>query len=49
MSFRGIAEVILHIEHFRNIDLLQQGLYYMKYQLFNEDVEKVTCKCLMII
>jgi len=42
MAFRGIAEFVLHIEHFRNIDLLQQGLYFMKYQIFNEDIEKVT-------
>lgn len=41
MAFRGIAEFVLHIEHFRNIDLLQQGLYFMKYQIFNEDIEKV--------
>jgi len=42
MAFRGIAEFVLHIEHFRNIDLMQQGLYFMKYQIFNEDIEKVS-------
>jgi hypothetical protein len=41
MSFRAIAEFILHIEHFRNVDLFQQGVYYLKFQLFNEDIEKV--------
>ena len=42
MAFRGIAEFILHLEHFRNIDLLQQGMYFMKFQLYNEDNEKVS-------
>ncbi len=41
MSFRGIAEFILHIEHFRNVDLFQQGLYFLKFQIFNEDPNKV--------
>ena len=41
MSFRGIGEFVLHIEHFRNIDLFQQGLYFLKFQVFNEDAEKV--------
>jgi hypothetical protein len=31
MAFRGIAEFVLHIEHFRNVDLLQQGLYFLKF------------------
>jgi hypothetical protein len=41
MSFRGIAEFVLHIEHFRNVDLFQQGLYFMKFQIYNEDADKV--------
>ena len=32
---------MLHIENFRNIDLFQQGLYFLKFQVFNEDEEKV--------
>eukprot|EP00347_Sterkiella_histriomuscorum_P005091 403357933 len=41
MSFRAIAEFVLHLEHFRNIDLFQQGLYFLKFQIFNEDEEKI--------
>lgn len=42
MSFRGIAEFVLHADHFRNVDLLQQGLYYLRFQVYNEDIEKVS-------
>lgn len=42
MSFRGIAEFVLHVDHFRNVDLLQQGLYYLRFQVYNEDIEKVS-------
>ena len=41
MSLRSITEFILHLEHFRNVDLIQQGIYFMRYQIFNEDDEKV--------
>lgn len=41
MSLRGIVEFILHLEHFRNVDLIQQGIYFIKYQIFNEDQEKM--------
>jgi len=41
MSYRAIVEFILHLEHFRNVDLIQQGLYFMKYELFNEKDDKV--------
>ena len=44
MSFRGIAEFVLHVDHFRNVDLLQQGLYYLRFQVYNEDLEKVSEK-----
>jgi len=41
MSFRAIAEIVLHLEDFRNIDLFQQGLYFVRFCLFNEDEEKI--------
>ncbi len=41
MSFRAIAEIVLHLEDFRNIDLFQQGLYFFRFCLFNEDEDKV--------
>ena len=31
--FKSTFEFILHVESFRNIDLYQQGLYYLKFQL----------------
>jgi len=40
MSLRAITEIILHLEHFRNVDLVQQGIYFLKFSLFNEDGEK---------
>ena len=40
MSLRAIAEIILHLEHFRNVDLVQQGIYFLKFSIFNEDGEK---------
>ena len=36
MSLRGINEFVLQIEHFRNIDLLQQGCYFMRFQVYHE-------------
>lgn len=33
MSLRAIIEVIVHVESFRNIDLYQQGLYYLNFKL----------------
>ena len=41
MSLRAITEFILHLEHFRNVDLIQQGLYFMKFQVFNEKEDKI--------
>lgn len=41
MSLRAIVEFILHLEHFRNVDLIQQGLYFLKLQIFNEDQDKI--------
>jgi hypothetical protein len=41
MSLRAISEFIIHLEHFRNVDLIQQGIYFLKIQLFNEDSEKI--------
>ena len=41
MSLRAIVEFMLHLEHFRNVDLIQQGLYFMKFQIFHEDQDKI--------
>ena len=39
--YRARTEFVLHVEQFRNVDLFQQGIYFMKFQIFNEDDEKV--------
>lgn len=41
MSYRARTEFILHLEHFRNVDLFQQGIYFLKFQIFNEDAENI--------
>jgi Putative serine esterase (DUF676)/Protein FAM135 len=35
MSLRAIVEIVLHLESFRNIDLFQQGLYYLQFEIFH--------------
>jgi hypothetical protein len=43
MSLRGIVEIIVHIESFRNVDLSHQGVYYIRcslYHLQNSEVKK---------
>ena len=41
MSYRARTEFILHLEHFRNVDLFQQGIYFIKFQIYNEDQDKI--------
>ena len=35
MSLRAIVEIVLHLESFRNIDLFQQGLYFLQFEIFH--------------
>lgn len=35
MSLRAIFEIVLHLESFRNIDLFQQGLYHLRFEIFH--------------
>jgi pimeloyl-ACP methyl ester carboxylesterase len=35
MSLRAIVDIVLHLESFRNIDLFQQGLYHLKFEIFH--------------
>ena len=35
MSLRAIVDVVLHLESFRNIDLFQQGLYHLRFEVFH--------------
>lgn len=41
MAFRAVSEIVLHVENFRNIDLFQQGLYFMRFTFYNEDKDKI--------
>ena len=34
MSIRGIVEILVHLQSFRNIDLFRQGKYYFKVEVF---------------
>lgn len=35
MSLKGIIEVALHLESFRNVDLFHQGLYYLRFSVYS--------------
>ena len=35
MSLKGILEVALHFESFRNVDLFHQGLYYLRFSVYS--------------
>ena len=35
MSLKGIIEIALHLESFRNVDLFHQGLYYLKFSVYS--------------
>ena len=37
MGMRGIVEFALHVHKFANIDLLQQGIYQIRFKLHYED------------
>jgi hypothetical protein len=41
MALRGLLEVVVHLESFRNIDLFYQGLYYLKVSLYSKKNEEV--------
>ncbi|CAG9330158.1 unnamed protein product [Blepharisma stoltei] len=36
MSFRAIADIIINVESFRNIDLYQSGLYHIEFSVFQK-------------
>ena len=35
MSLRAIVEIIIHLENFRNLDLMQGGLYWLQFEVFH--------------
>ena len=40
MSLRAIIESSFHVEHFRNIDLFNQGFYSMRLRMYHNEGEK---------
>ena len=43
MSLRGVNELVIHLESFRNIELWYQGLYFLSISLYHENLKtKVT-------
>ncbi|CAG9316223.1 unnamed protein product [Blepharisma stoltei] len=42
MSLKGIVEVAIHVESFRNIDLFHQGLYFLKFSVYTATPASVT-------
>ena len=41
MSLRGVVDVLVHFESFRNVDLYHQGIYYLKSSLYHRRDGKV--------
>lgn len=41
MSLKGIIEVAIHVECFRNIDLFHQGLYYLKFSVYSGSTSSI--------
>jgi hypothetical protein len=41
MSFRSVAEILVHFESFRNIDLYHQGIYFLRCCLYYQKGEKL--------
>ena len=41
MSFKALVEFVIHTESFRNIDLCNQGLYRLKFTIYQDLKEKV--------
>lgn len=39
MAFKAVLDIALHIDSFRNIDLAQQGVYQLRFQLFYKDAK----------
>lgn len=50
MSLKGIIEIALHTESFRNVDLFHQGLYHLRFSVYSgQALNKVSGHPYMII
>ena len=36
MSFRAVVETVLHLQSFKNLELYEQGLYFLRFRLYYE-------------
>ena len=36
MAFRATVETLIYLDHFRNIDLYQQGYYYLRVSFYHD-------------
>ena len=41
MSLKAYIDFVVHVEAFRNVDLYNQGLYQLKFQIYTENGSKV--------
>lgn len=41
MSLKAIVQILVHFESFRNIDLFNQGLYQLRFRLYQETLDGV--------
>lgn len=53
MSIRAFADILIHVESFKNVDLFNQGFYsawFWVYHMNNEEVSIVTLEsvCLAV-
>ena len=39
MSMKGLLEVLIHLESFRNIDLFYQGVYNLEVKLYQKSTQ----------
>lgn len=42
MSLKATIEFFLHIETFRNVDLFNQGLYRLQFNIYHENNNEVS-------
>ena len=40
MSLKAIIEIAVHVESFRNIDLFHQGLYQLRFRIYQNTLEE---------
>ncbi|CEL92530.1 unnamed protein product [Vitrella brassicaformis CCMP3155] len=41
MALRGVVEVVVHFESFRNVDLFHQGMYHLKTRIYQDAGDQI--------